>query len=312
MVVPPTTPPIAIPDDFTVWAATDIHGQLRATRSALREAGLIDADAHWIAPPRTAFVVCGDIVDRGPASLQLLRWLVALGEEAAAHGGRVVLLEGNHEIQARLSIEGDPVTAEAWMLFGAGALLESAGLTAGEFGPDVEPVEVARRLAARAPDLEELLRGLAPYATWRDVLFVHGGPTPGTRSLADYAASVERLWIRDAFFDAGAPFPASPAWQVYAAAGIDRVVFGHTSLTASATYHDGRALNLDTARGGRVTLARIPESGSLAGATLLSAEAEPRRAADPTYTPDDVRAWDARLPPHIDGLRAAARRLSSG
>ena len=307
MVIPPSTPPVTIPDEFTVWAATDVHGQLRAVRSLLLDAGVVDADGRWIAPRRTAFVVCGDVVDRGPSSLQLLRWLAALRDESAARDGLVVLLEGNHEIQALLSIEGDPVTAEAWMLFGAGALLESAGMTADEFGPDIAPVQVARRLASLAPDLQGLLRSLAPYATWRDVLLVHGGPTPGTPSLADYAASVERLWIRDAFYDASEPFPAAAAWRAYAEAGLGRVVFGHTSLQAPATHHEGRALNIDTARGGRITLARIPESGTLANATLISAEAEPRRAADPPFTPEDVRTWDARLPPHIDGLRSAAR-----
>jgi hypothetical protein len=307
----PDSAPIAIPDDFAVWAATDIHGQLRATRAVLAEAGIVDAEGRWIAPPRTAFVVCGDVVDRGPASLPLLRWLVALGEQAADRDGQVVLLEGNHEIQALLSIEGDAVVAEAWMLFGAGALLESAGLAAGEFGPGVVPLEAARRLAAVAPDLEGLLRGLAPYATWRDVLFVHGGPTPGTGSLVEFAASVERLWIRDAFFASPEPFPTGPAWRVYADAGIGRVVFGHTSLEAPATFHDGRAINLDTARGGRVTLARIPEAGSLAAARTVSAEAEPRRVGDPPFTIDDVREWDGRLPPHIDARRARFARDAS-
>jgi len=301
----PSPSPISVPHDYAIWAATDIHGQLRATRAVLQEAGLVDARGRWSAPPRTAFVVCGDIVDRGPASLQLLRWLVALGDEAATREGKVVLLEGNHEIQALLSIEGDPVVAEAWMLFGAGALLESAGLTPDEFESEVPPLDVARRLAALAPDLEGLLRGLAPYAAWRDVLFVHGGPTPGTRSLADYAASVERLWVREAFFAASEPFPAAPAWRVYAEAGLGRVVFGHTSLEAPATFHEGHAINLDTARGGRVTLARIPAAGSLAATEILSAAAEPRRAGDPPFTIDDVREWDSRLPPHIDARRAA-------
>lgn len=308
-VIAPTTPPVPIPEDHTVWAATDIHGQLRATEALLRDAGLVDREGRWAASPRTALVVCGDIVDRGPASIQLLRWLARLRDEAASRDGLVALLEGNHEIQALLSIEGDPVVAEAWLLFGAGGLLESAGMTEDEFGPAVPAVEIGRRLAARAPDLAGLLRGLAPYATWRDVLFVHGGPVPGAETLAAYAASVERLWIREAFFDAAERFPEAPAWRTFAEAGLGRVVFGHTSLTAPTLAHGGRAINLDASRGGRVTLARIPADGSLGAAHLLSAEAEPRRAADPPFTADDVRHWDSRLPPHIDGLRAAARML---
>ncbi len=58
--------PIEIPDHFTVWAATDVHGQLQAVDRLLAEAGLTDGAGTWIAPPATALVVTGDVVDRGP------------------------------------------------------------------------------------------------------------------------------------------------------------------------------------------------------------------------------------------------------
>lgn len=302
----PPTPPATIPDDVVVWAAADIHGQLRATRAALREAGLVDADGRWSAPPRTAFIVCGDIVDRGPDSLGLLRWLLGLREEAAQRDGFVVLLEGNHEIQALLAIEGDPVVADAWMLFGAAALLESAGMTEDEFGPDRPPTAVARRLAALAPDLEPALRSLPPYARWRDVLLVHGGPTPDVPSLEAYAASVERLWIRHDFFEAADPFPDGPSWRVYREAGLRRVVFGHTRVAAPTTYHAGHALDIDTWTGRRVTLARIPADGSLDAAEFVTVEADDRRPGDRHVAPDEVREWDALLPRRIDAIRAGA------
>lgn len=299
----PKASPATIPDDWTVWAATDLHGQLDATRAALFEARLVDDAGRWIAPAGTAFVVCGDIVDRGPDSLGLLRYLVGLREEAAVAGSAVALLEGNHELQTRLAIEGDPLVAEAWMVFGAPALLVSAGIAEGAFSYD-DPLDAARQLAAAAPDIATEIRALAPYARWRDVLLVHGGPVPGVASLEDYAASVERLWIRAAFFDAPEPFPDHPVWLRYRDAGIGRVVFGHTPVAAPTAYHGGRALNIDTWKGGLVTLARLEPDGVPLAGQFVSAPVAPRLPEARPAAADAGPRWDAILPPHIDRLRA--------
>ena len=61
------------------------------------------------------------------------------------------------------------------------------------------------------PDFLPALRSFAPWARWRDTLFVHGGPVPG-QSLAAFGAHAERLWIRDRFFDAFERFPDGDAW----------------------------------------------------------------------------------------------------
>ena len=43
-------PPIRIPDEFAVWAASDLHGQLGAVDRLLARAGLTDGGDRWIAP----------------------------------------------------------------------------------------------------------------------------------------------------------------------------------------------------------------------------------------------------------------------
>ena len=110
-------PPITIPDDYRVWAATDLHGQLGAVDRLLAEAGLA-VSGSWIAPPRTALVVTGDVVDRGPDSLGLVRRLAGLREQAALAGGIVALLEGNHEVQVLGGLAGVPELFRALMAFG--------------------------------------------------------------------------------------------------------------------------------------------------------------------------------------------------
>jgi hypothetical protein len=67
-----------IPDDWTVWAFSDAHGVTSGLIAALQRAGILDVALHWVAPPRTALVGCGDYVDRGrdvDGLLELLRRL---------------------------------------------------------------------------------------------------------------------------------------------------------------------------------------------------------------------------------------------
>jgi serine/threonine protein phosphatase 1 len=303
-VAAPDVRPILIPDDFTVWAGTDFHGQLAAVRGLLRDAAICDEDDRWIAPAGTALVVCGDMVDRGPDSLGLVRLLARLRAEAPGLGGMVALLEGNHEAQVLGGLAAEPAIYRAFMTFGGGALLASLGMTPDEWASAEDPEEVARRARERAPDLESLLWSCAPYARWNDVLFVHAGPVPDAPSLEDFERHATRIWIRDAFFASPEPFPAAPAWAAYRDAGIRRVVFGHTPVEAPALYHDGHALNLDTWRGGRVTLARLAPDAALADAVLLARPAEPRAIADAPVTADAVRGFDADLPAIVDAFTA--------
>ena len=74
----------------------DIHGDHDAWLAIARAAGLIDAKGRW-AGGHTVLVQLGDVVDRGPDSLDTIHHLMKLQREAPRKGGRVIVLVGNHE-----------------------------------------------------------------------------------------------------------------------------------------------------------------------------------------------------------------------
>jgi serine/threonine protein phosphatase 1 len=304
----PDVPPIRIPDGFTVWAASDLHGQLRAVDRLLGAAGLTDGADRWTAPRATALVVTGDVVDRGPDSVGLVRRLASLRVQAEQAGGCAALLEGNHEAQVLGGLGGDPRIFRAMMAFGGGATLLSAGLRPDEW-EGRSAAAISARLNELAPDLVPTLLTFAPYARWRDVLFVHGGPVP-FQELEQFERSADRLWIRAAFFASPDSFPDADAWAPYRRAGFKRVVFGHTPVERPTLSHAGRALNLDTWRGQQVTLARLEPGRDLQAAVFLAEPAQPRAIADAPITAEEIRQLDAELPALVDAWVAGTRRPS--
>ncbi len=294
----PDVPPIQIPDSFTVFAASDIHGQLGAVDHLLGRAGVTDGADRWIAPGGTALVVTGDVVDRGPDTLGLVRRLASLRSQAPDAGGVVAILEGNHEMQVLGGLGGQPEIFRALMAFGGGATLLSVGMRPDEW-EGRSPAEIAARVDELAPDLVRTLWTFAPYAQWGDVLFVHGGPVP-FQELDRFERSADRLWIRDGFYASTEPFPEAPCWAPYRQAGIGRVVFGHTPVEQPTPCHDGNALNLDTWRGQHVTLARLEPGRELGDAVFLAEPAEARAIADAPVSPEEIRRFDATLPAVVD------------
>ena len=79
-----------------IVAVGDLHGDFVAWTAIAKAAGLVDARGHW-AGGRTIFVQTGDIADRGPDSLSIIRQIQTLQREAPRAGGKVIALIGNHE-----------------------------------------------------------------------------------------------------------------------------------------------------------------------------------------------------------------------
>jgi hypothetical protein len=79
-----------------IVAIGDIHGNYEGFVSVLQRAGLVDDGAHWIGGD-TTLVQTGDIFDRGVDVFKVVDLLMRLKKEAAAAGGEVIVLLGNHE-----------------------------------------------------------------------------------------------------------------------------------------------------------------------------------------------------------------------
>ena len=95
--------PAQSPAAERIVAVGDLHGDYEAWIVIARDAGLIDGRNRW-AGGRSTLVQTGDITDRGPDSLKIIRHLQKLDKEAAKAGGRVIVLVGNHEA---MNVTGD-------------------------------------------------------------------------------------------------------------------------------------------------------------------------------------------------------------
>jgi len=107
-----------------VVAVGDLHGDYTAWLDIARGAGLIDPAGHW-AGGKTILVQLGDVTDREPDSLKIIRSLQQLQREAPRKGGRVVVVLGNHEA---MNLLGD-----------------NRYTTAGEYAAMVDAQSAARR-----------------------------------------------------------------------------------------------------------------------------------------------------------------------
>jgi len=183
-------------DGQLVYAIGDIHGCYDQLRALLAQ---IAADAEVRAKGRVASLIfCGDYVDRGPASREVLDALCWLKR----HGPfNLHFLKGNHE-QVMLDYIVEPAVARVWMKWGGAETLRSYGVDPPRVDDPADRHRVARdellesMPAAHLRFLEtlELMVGVGDYA------FVHAGIRPGV-SLEDQSQE-DLLWIRDDFLGA--------------------------------------------------------------------------------------------------------------
>ena len=226
-----------------VVALGDLHGDLTATRAALRLAGAIDAQDRWIGG--NLFVVqVGDQLDRGDDEPEILALLERLGKEAEALGGAVIVLNGNHEY---MNIAGDLryVTGDGMADWG-GAEKRATAFAPG--GPE------AQRIATRPL-----------YAIVDDTLYAHAGVLPahldaGLEKLDNAARAWARgeskappavvrdpegpLWTRR-YGRAPGPDDCAAATMVLQRLGLKRMVVGHSPQPGINAACDGRVWRVD-------------------------------------------------------------------
>jgi hypothetical protein len=87
-----------------LFAIGDVHGDYKRLLTLLRRAGLIGPklkkpeEVQWIGG-NAILVQTGDLIDKGPRPVDVIRLLIALRESARRNGGQVVVTMGNHEAE---------------------------------------------------------------------------------------------------------------------------------------------------------------------------------------------------------------------
>jgi hypothetical protein len=239
----PVEPLVRLPAPARLVAIGDLHGDLEATRKALRIAGAIDDKDQW-AGGALVVVQTGDQLDRGDGERKILDLLDRLADEAKAKGGSVLVLNGNHEVM-NVQLDFRYVTDAGFKDFAGvpGALTSDPRLAA---LPEREKVRAAAFLPG-APYAKRMAK--RPIAALvGDSVFVHGGILP-----KHVTYGIERMNREvSAFMDGGAKAPPpivvaedGPIWsrrysaapaaddckvlhQVLGMMAAKRMVVGHT------------------------------------------------------------------------------------
>jgi hypothetical protein len=245
---------LVLPDAERVVAIGDVHGDLDATRRALRLAGAIDEKDHWVGSSLVVVQV-GDQLDRGDDERAILDLFDRLRDEAAAAGGRFVALNGNHEVM-NVALDFRYVNDAGFTSF--------VDLASGSGG---SPREGRQRAFAPGGPYAKLLAEQPIALRVGSTLFVHGGVLP--KHVAGGLAKLDaetRAWMRG---ERPAPpklvsdedglvwarhYSAQPSArecaqlaQVLDATGAKRMVMGHTVQRGGANSAcDGKAWRIDT------------------------------------------------------------------
>lgn len=270
--------PSRVPGGPRIVAVGDLHGDLEAARTALRMAGAMGEEGHWIGGD-LILVQTGDILDRGDDELEIWKLFDRLAEEAHSAGGAVYLLNGNHELMNAYQ-DFRYVTEGGFMDFRDTPLPPSPDSALLAMSPD-EQGRAAAFLPGGPAALRMADQNIALVVG--KTLFVHGGLLPVNLTLGlDSLNAQAREWLRGE-----RPEPewvrgeGSPVWarlysrqpdptacdtlcQVLEGLQLDRMVVGHTVQESGITgFCGGRVWAIDVgmadAYGGRPEVLEIQE-----------------------------------------------------
>jgi hypothetical protein len=131
----------------------DLLGDRARSDRALALAGVLSSDGHWNAGS-TVLVQLGDLIDPGPNTKAVVEQWMSLADEAAAAGGKVTVLLGEHEALDLLGEWKEIAPADIDAFGDAGARKEA--------------------LSAGAP-IGTWLRSRDAVVEIAETVFVHGG-----------------------------------------------------------------------------------------------------------------------------------------
>ena len=205
----------ALDDGNSVWVIGDIHGHLETFQALIERLNLSKGSQpiyqkknprkYWPSPLGDHVICLGDLIDRGPDSLGVLK-LVEDSENIHS-------IRGNHDEMLRLSVSPKHgKMMKSWLKYGGVDTLQS-------FSDDSdEQIEIAKEWL---PFIENLPTELV----LRDYRLVHGGYNL-SKSLEEQN-NQDRMWSRSIFSSEVAIDPRR------------QVIVGHTTIQALSRDIDG-------------------------------------------------------------------------
>lgn len=239
------------PEGVRVYAIGDVHGRVDLLR---RLHALIEADNGRRPAAETVLVYLGDYIDRGPASREVVEFVMQNPPWAT----RVVRLRGNHE-EALLTFIDDPQRMRAWLDYGGLATLHSYGVRMpSSVTPEQRLVMMGEGLREALPTSHtDFFRGLSFQESLGDYLFVHAGVNPELP--LDQQSPSDLLDIRSPFLEWGRPLakvvvhghtisqrPEFLPWRI----GIDTGAYATGRLTCLVLDGDEQATLATESRSG--------------------------------------------------------------
>lgn len=206
-----------------IVAVGDLHADLVSAKKAFSIAGITDAQGQWILKD-SIVVQTGDLTDRGPDGLPLLKWIRDLERQAVAHNSQFIVLLGNHEV---MNVSGDwrYVSQADVASFGGLEARKRAFVTGGEWSTWLHDKDAVLKLG--------------------DTVFVHGGVSREfARPAKTLSAEVRQamlgigdrsilgsegpLWYRG-YWQHTEVTACEEAHYVLSKMGAKRMVMGHTT-----------------------------------------------------------------------------------
>lgn len=233
-------------------ALSDIHGQHHIFIELLKKHQVIDSTEAWIYGDGH-LVIVGDVMDRGPKVTESLWFLYKLEKEAAAAGGKVHTLLGNHELMV---MHGD-------MGYVNGKYRYTSGITQKAY-PDFFNDQTI---------LGQWLRSKNIVTVINDFGFVHGGFSKKVIEKENSLSTLNDMFktqivprgeiaydstnlLSMLYFDNGPlwyrgyanpeGFDELTADSILAALDIKSIVVGHTSMPKIVSIHDDKILLVDS------------------------------------------------------------------
>jgi hypothetical protein len=245
----------------STFVISDVHGHLDDLRANLTGAGLVDGEDRWVGGDAQLWIL-GDLVDRGPDGIGVLRLVRSLQQHAPES---VHMLLGNHEV-LMLGTKLFPRTRfrEVWTING--------GLRSDQDALTEDDVTWLRGLPLVALAGDQLLMhsDTTDYLTWGTSVEEINASVASMLAGNDAQTHFDLFAALTSRYDYAGPDGADAARMMLSTLGGSRIVHGHSIISTlidvpssqvkePLVYADGLVVGIDGGRydGGPLLLVRL-------------------------------------------------------